>query len=69
MIDPIQKPEAPTQWHYPICDLNDYTSVLDQCPNRMAEQIQRLYMEYSILAKQNRRLEAEVHRLEQIATQ
>ena len=69
MIDPIQKPEAPTQWHYPICDINDYKNANDFCPNRMAEQIQRLYMEYSILAKQNRRLEAEVHRLEQIATQ
>ena len=69
MIDPVQKPEAPNQWHYPICGINNYASVHDFCPNRMVEQIQRLYMEYSILAKQNRQLQAEVNRLEQLAAQ
>ena len=69
MIDPIQKPEAPNEWHYPACSINDYSEKYDRCPNCMAEQIQQLHQEYSILAKQNNHLQREVNRLERLAAQ
>jgi hypothetical protein len=72
----MKTPIQPNEWHYPACQINDYTNVHDRCPHRMYEQIQNLRQEYSILAKQKQhlrrevtRLEAEVRRLEQIATQ
>jgi hypothetical protein len=59
MIDPIQKPETlGRQWHYPICEINDITNPYDICANRMAEQIQMMHLEYTMLAKKYRQLVA-----------
>jgi hypothetical protein len=60
MIDPIKKPEAPNEWHYPACMINAYSSRNDICPKRMYDQIQQLKLEYEILARANRRLQTEL---------
>jgi hypothetical protein len=66
MIDPIRKPEAPNQWHYPGCIINDSQRVHDLCANRMAEQIQRMHLEYKMLAAKYRDQSAEITRLERL---
>jgi hypothetical protein len=65
MVDPVQT--SPGEWHYPSCKLVDVRNHCYSCAKKMAEQIQQMHLEYSMLAKKYQDQAAEITRLERLS--